>query len=173
MSFKIKDIPPEGLTLEFAESLDVFEEGIAGTPVKATLHITPGSGGLIHITGGITSAPLVQCSRCLKKFPYPVETAIDFDLCPVRTLNADRDHEHELDKSELDMEFYQGDEIEPVDIVREHLLLALPMVPLHDEQCKGLCTTCGADLNVAACNCEKSGGEQTSAFSALKDMFKK
>jgi uncharacterized protein len=173
MGIKINDIPPEGLTLELAEDLDLLEGGAASTAYTATLSITPAEGGLFHVTGRIQAAPRLQCSRCLKEFSHPIEAEVDFDFAPVSTLEADRDHEHELAPSELDMEFYEGDEIEPADIVKEHLLLALPMVPLHSDKCKGLCAVCGADLNSADCGCERHVTGETSAFSALKNIFKK
>ncbi len=173
MGIKINDIPPEGLTLELAESLDLFDQGTASTAYTAALSIVPGEGGLFHITGRIKAAPLLQCSRCLKEFSFPADTVVDFDFAPVSALAANKDHEHELAPSELEMEFYEGDEIEPADIVKEHLILALPMVPLHSEACKGLCPVCGTDLNKADCDCERGGKGETSAFSALKNMFKK
>jgi len=173
MGIKITDIPPEGLSLEIAESIDLFDEGAASTACTAALSITHGGGELFHITGRIKAAPLLQCSRCLKEFSFPIDAEVDFDFAPVSALEADRDHEHELAPSELEMEFYDGDEIEPADIIKEHLLLALPMVPLHSEKCKGLCTVCGTDLNRADCGCERDSKGETSAFSVLKNMFKK
>ncbi len=173
MGIKINDIPPEGLTLELAESLDLFDKGAASTAYTAVLSIKPAGGGLFHVTGRIKAAPLLQCSRCLKEFPFPIDTEVDFDFAPVSTLEADRDHEHGLAPSELDMEFYEGDEIEPADIVKEHLLLALPMVPLHSAECKGLCSVCGTDLNIADCGCEKNSWGEAGAFSALKNILKK
>jgi uncharacterized protein len=173
MGIKINDIPPEGLTLELAENLDLFDEGAASTAYTAALSITPAEGGLFHVTGRIQATPRLQCSRCLKEFSHPMEAEVDFDFAPVSALEADRDHEHELAPSELEMEFYEGDEIEPADIVKEHLLLALPMVPLHSVTCKGLCTVCGADLNSMDCGCERDGAGETNAFSVLKNIFKK
>jgi len=173
MGIKINDIPPEGLTVELAENLDILDEGAASTAVTAAMSITPVGGGLFHVTGRLQAAPRLQCSRCLKEFSHPMDVEVDFDFAPVSALEADRDHEHELAPSELDMEFYEGDEIEPADIVKEHLLLALPMVPLHSEKCKGLCAVCGADLNGADCGCKTAGTGETNAFSVLKNIFKK
>lgn len=172
MGFKVADIPPEGLTVELSEKIDLFDKDSAETGFTADLSIKTRGGGRVHISGRIKSVPELQCSRCLKMFPFAVETAIDLDLLPVNALNAEGS-EHELGKAELNTEFYRGDEIEPKEIVREHILLALPMVPLHDEQCKGLCSVCGTDLNAGSCTCGREGWQQEGAFSALKNMFKK
>jgi uncharacterized protein len=71
------------------------------------------------------------------------------------------------------MEFYQGDEIDPVELVKEQLLISIPMVPLHAPDCKGLCPVCGTNLNEADCSCRKDGRGEFGAFSVLKDLFKK
>jgi len=42
------------------------------------------------------------------------------------------------------------------DIVREQVLMAIPMKPLCREECRGLCPECGADWNAGDCACEKT-----------------
>ncbi len=81
--------------------------------------------------------------------------------------------EHELIGGELDLEFYQGDELEPLDYVKEQLLISIPMVPLHAPDCKGLCPVCGVDRNTTACGCRIDKPDGFGAFAALKDLLKK
>ena len=171
MAIKINDILPEGLTLDLAQKLDLFDEGIASTKFKANLSIKPSGGGVFHITGRVQADPVLECSRCLKDFSHHVDTELSIDLAPMKILGTSP--EHELDRSELDMEFYQGEEIEPLDFIKEQLLISLPMVPLHAPDCKGLCTVCGTNLNETDCGCRKDGLEGFGAFSALKYLFKK
>jgi uncharacterized protein len=171
MVIKINDIPPEGLTLELVQKLDLFDTGTASTAFTANLSIKPTGSGIFHIAGRVQADTLLECSRCLNKFPYHVDTELSIDLTPTNALGTSP--EHELDRSELDMEFYQGDEIDPLDIVTEQILITLPMVPLHRSDCKGLCAVCGTDLNEADCACRKDGLECFGAFSALKDLLKK
>jgi uncharacterized protein len=171
MAIKINDIPPEGLALELAQKLDLFDTGTASTAFTAKLSIKPTGSGIFHIAGRVEADLLLECSRCLKNFPYHADTELSIDLAPTGTLGGSP--EHELDRSELDVEFYQGDEIDPLDFVKEQILIALPMVPLHRSDCKGLCAVCGTDLNEADCGCRKDGLEGFGAFSALKDLLKK
>jgi uncharacterized protein len=96
---------------------------------------------------------------------------VDIELAPARALSAEA--EHELAGGELDTEFYEGDEIEPLEIVKEQLLISIPMVPLHSPDCKGLCSVCGADLNKTECGHERNAPGDFGAFSALKDLLKK
>jgi uncharacterized protein len=171
MAIKIKDIPPEGLTVELSEKLDLFDEGTASTAFTATLTIKPAGSGIFRVMGAVKAEPSLECSRCLKRFPFPIdEPGLNIDLMPGTALRA---VERELDRSELDVEFYQTDEIEPLDLVKEQLLLAIPMVPVHSPDCKGLCPVCGTDLNGTECGCARDLAEETGPFSKLKDILKK
>lgn len=171
MAVKINDIPPEGLTVEIEDNLDIFDEGLAATPFTATLTILPGSGGSFHVTGKVSASAELECSRCLKRFTFLVQdAAMEFDLLPEGTLQQGA--EHELGRAELDSEFYQGDEIEPKDYIREQVLLALPMVPVHREDCKGLCPVCGADRNERECGCPRETlPEKENPFAVLKKII--
>lgn len=172
MAMKINDIPPEGLTLELSQKLDLFDEGTAVTPFSATLTIKPSGSGILHLTGSVRAETSLECSRCLKRFTFRIhEPGLDVDLVPGGSRPAGA--EHELDRSELDVEFYEGDEIEPLNFVKEQLLLAVPMVPVHSPDCKGLCPVCGANLNEKECGCPRSTGEEPGPFSVLKDILKK
>ncbi len=165
MAIKISDIPSEGFSLEFDQTLELLGQA---TAVTANLGIKPGGKGILQMTGRVQAAPTLECSRCLRKFSSPVDAAFNIELAPMSAQGTSS--EHELVRGELDMEFYQGEELEPIEFVREQLLIALPMVPLHDPGCKGLCSVCGTDLNEAECGCRR---EQPGAFSALKDLLKK
>jgi len=171
MVIKINDIPPEGLTLELARKLDLFDTGTAATAFTAVLNIKPTGGGNLHISGQVKSKPQLECSRCLKSFDYSIDAPVNVDLAPMKAMGTTP--EHELAGSELEMEFYQGEEIELLDFVKEQLLISIPMVPLHSPDCKGLCPVCGTDLNSADCGCGKDKRNEFGAFSVLKDLFKK
>ena len=171
MAIKINDIPPEGLSLKLAEKLELLDQGSSTTIVTALLTIKPEGGGLFTVAGTMQAELELECSRCLKKFAHRVESQLNVSLVPEGSLNLTA--EHELDPGELDTEFYQGDEIDPLDFVKEQALLSIPMTPLHRADCKGLCALCGADLNEAECGCSRDLEKETSPFSVLKDKFKK
>ncbi len=170
MAIKINDIPPEGLTLELDQHLDLFDQGRT-TAVRAVLTIKPTHGGNLRIAGRVQSEPQLECSRCLKTFPYKIDTEWSVDAAPVSAMR--KSAEHELTGGELDTEFYEGDEIEPLDFVKEQVLISVPMIPVHSPECKGLCPVCGTDRNKAACNCPEDEDGGFGPFSKLKDLFKK
>jgi len=170
MVIKINDIPPEGLTLELAQKLDLFDKGADSTEFTALLRITPEGKGIFNIAGRVRSSAMLECSRCLISFPYQIDTELNVDLAPLSSLG--NGPEHELVAGELDVEFYREDQIEPLELVKEQLLISLPMVPLHSPDCKGLCSVCGTDLNKTECGHQRNRPDEFGPFSALKDLLK-
>ena len=171
MALKINDIPPEGITLHIEDRLPSDESGQPAAPFKAAVTIRPGTQRTFHVTGTVSAQVELECSRCLRRFLFPVtEAAMDFDLFPAGSVGST---EHELGRAELDSEFYEGDEIEPTAFIREQIMLALPMVPVHSEGCKGLCPVCGVDRNERTCTCQtEEMPEKDNPFSVLKKIIK-
>ena len=105
----------------------------------------------VLVNGQITSEADLVCSRCLKNLSYPVE--INFNAEYVPHFKFTGEEEHELTKEELDVSFYQGDEINIDGLIKEHIILAVPMKPLCKSDCRGLCIKCGKNLNETSCDC--------------------
>ena len=59
----------------------------------------------------------------------------------------------EVGGDDLTTAFYRDDRIDLVQMIREQMFLAMPMKPLHSDDCKGLCPSCGANLNETTCGC--------------------
>jgi uncharacterized protein len=76
--------------------------------------------------------------------------------------------ETELVEEDMESNFYQGGEIHLSEIACEQIFLEIPFKPLCQEDCRGLCPTCGKDLNLASCECVKE--EFGSGFSALQKL---
>jgi uncharacterized metal-binding protein YceD (DUF177 family) len=116
MAIKINDIPPEGLALELADKLDLLDEGTALTAFTAALNLKPLSGGTIQASGRVQAEPELECSRCLTRFKYKIDSEFSIDVSPLAAMG--RSQEHELSGGELETGFYEGDEIEPADLVK-------------------------------------------------------
>lgn len=82
---------------------------------------------------------------------------------PKGTLIIDPDDPDDLDYAHHDREV-----VDLSGIVREYLLLSIPITTLCREDCKGLCPSCGADLNKTQCGCERE--VHLSPFAALKNL---
>jgi uncharacterized protein len=79
-----------------------------------------------------------------------------------------RDEEIKIDEGEAEIGFYAGDGMELEDILREQVLLLLPMQKICREDCKGICPHCGKNRNEADCQCK--GGNRGQPLEALRDI---
>ena len=66
--------------------------------------------------------------------------------------------------------YLQGYNLDVDQLVRDELLLNLPMKVLCDEDCKGICNRCGANLNYETCDCDRSVPDPR--MSVIQDIFK-
>lgn len=111
------------------------------------------SGHEVRLRGRIRARAQVDCDRCLKSVETPVEAEFDVGYVPEEDYRASE--AAELQEEDLSLSVFDGATIDVDELVREQLLLALPSRALCTEECKGLCPTCGADLNSdASCGCE-------------------
>ena len=113
------------------------------------------AGGEVRIAGSLKTIIELSCSRCLE--PARQETNKSFDLFFRQRdeLMFDEDAEIELTDKDTRTAFFTGTKLAIGDILREQVLLALPMKALCGVDCKGLCPSCGTNLNFGSCNCLK------------------
>ena len=99
--------------------------------------------------GRLNARLVLQCARCLAEYEARIDTGIDFTVC------AEEDAARYRDGDSEEYVCFKGNELQVsiVDPVRQALALALPMKPLCSEDCRGLCSQCGADLNLEQCDC--------------------
>jgi uncharacterized protein len=120
----------------------------------------------ILVRGHFEGSLQLNCSRCLTTFSFPVES--DFDLLLAPAPDRFTEAEEELSKADLDRDFYSGETVNLESIVREQVLLTLPLKPLCAVTGRGLCPRCGADLNLETCQCPAE--ESTSPFAIIKNI---
>ena len=97
----------------------------------------------------------LNCSRCVE--PYPFASSSTFHLRFRPRHEASRDGEEiEISPNDLEIEFYAERAISLRDLAAEQVQLSIPMKPLCDENCLGLCPQCGANRNRESCSCEAS-----------------
>lgn len=123
----------------------------------------------VRATGSVTTAAELSCSRCLADYRLPISSS--FTIFYTKSSGTGLDEEVELSDEDLISVSYEGDEIDMDFEVAEQVMMELPFKPLCSESCKGLCSVCGADLNVAECGCDRGGINLK--MSALKKFSKK
>jgi len=123
----------------------------------------------IRIAGELATCVEVSCARCLESVEQ--EVARKFDLL-YRPQGSDaRAEELSVTDAEAEIGYYQGEGVELNDVLREQVLLALPLKTLCREDCRGLCPHCGQNLNSVQCSCSQE--VEDPRWAALKDIRKK
>ncbi|MBI4666881.1 MAG: DUF177 domain-containing protein [Nitrospinae bacterium] len=172
---KVADVPEEGLDEQWTLTTEDFSVDTHPLPVKGAVSLAGRvyrDGKTVYFSGEVEGDLGLECSRCLKEFPLHLKEAVTAVFMPKADLAAEAGLEEvELSGEDLDVQLYAGDDIDLYPPVRDQLALSAPMKPLCAEDCKGLCPTCGADLNEAPCGCEAR--EADNRFAALKKLFNK
>ena len=120
-------------------------------PVQLSLDIEKGRGDSYSVSGRMASRLQMACSRCLDPFEVPVDTT--FDLRYVPAVENVGEGEVEVGEEDLTTAYHREGMLDLTELMREQFVLALPLKPLCDEACRGLCPQCGTNHNRAACDC--------------------
>lgn len=104
-----------------------------------------------RLVGRVRTALELACSRCLEPFSLPIDSEFDLRYLPAAAMTTAV--EHEIQDEDLETSYYQDDQIDLTELLREQFYLQLPMKPLCHEECRGLCPHCGTNLNTATCDC--------------------
>ncbi len=119
-----------------------------------------------ELQGKLLAKLEVVCGRCLQPVELPVSA--EFHERFVRAVSWAAEEQHEVQAEDLNISVFDGEAIELDDVVREELLLAVPVNVLCREDCRGLCPICGVDRNISSCQCEIS--EIDSRWQKLKEL---
>jgi uncharacterized protein len=138
-----------------------------GAPVHLAFEISK-DGRQFRLVGRVASSLALACSRCLDDMTVPVDLPFDLLYLPHQE-NAGVE-EVEVEDDDLTTAFYRDEEIDLGQLVLEQFYLALPMKPLCRESCRGLCPSCGTNLNTATCSCVQEWTDpRLEGLKALRD----
>src|SRR5438477_5957445 len=159
LGLPVREIPPEGRPLDVVldpgavhlEGEDEFtlESGrLAG-------RVERGEEETVHFRGRLQARLKMHCGRCLEEFVHPVEEDLDLFFMPRAPEPEDDEEEEDVELSDRDMvvAYYEESRIDLGEMVREQMLLALPLRRLCRAECRGLCPSCGVNRNTASCEC--------------------
>ena len=123
----------------------------------------------IRTSGELAGRFRMACARCLE--PVDHQVTHQFDLL-YRPLGVDGGRaELSVTAAEAEISYYEGDGLLLEDVLREQVLLAVPLKAICREDCKGLCPHCGKNLNLTQCSCEEPVDDPR--WSALKEIRSK
>lgn len=120
----------------------------------------------VRVTGRVATTLRLACSRCLEPFDIPVDATFDALFLPAASNTGD--DEQEVADEDLGVSFYRDEVLDLGDLMREQFYLALPMKPLCQPDCNGLCPVCGINRNRETCTCQTEWTDPR--FDALKRL---
>jgi len=150
--------------------IDYFDPGLRQSgPLDAAGEVELLSEALreIRIRGSLRVKIETECDRCLEIAVFPIESDFDLVYRPAPA-KGEIPEEVEIHRGEVEIAFYRGSGLELNDILREQVLLSLPMQRVCREECQGICPVCGQDRNAAKCQCETRPADDR--WAALRNL---
>jgi uncharacterized protein len=135
-----------------ADEFKQFAEGVTRVDtVRAELAIQR-STEEYFCQGKVLATFQLECSRCLQPFEKTVEQKTDFVICSESYFESIREDKTDNE----DYVFFSGSNLSTdiAEAVKQVLILSVPMMPLCSEECSGLCSQCGVNLNKSECKCD-------------------
>jgi uncharacterized protein len=155
------DFPPGEIDFEESQFRQVSQLHTEGTA-----ELLSNSLGEIRVTGTLRVEMEVDCDRCLEPTRYPMDGAYNLYYRPAPKVVPG--HDIAIDEGEAQIGFYEGHGLELTDVVREHVLLSIPMQVICREDCAGICPQCGLNRNVSPCDCHHQPANEV--WAALRDF---
>lgn len=129
------------------------------------------TGDALVVNGSVEAQGKTACARCLDEFALDIEGTIEgYYVLPGKSAPED------MDEDEYD---FLGEDhiIDVAPLIEAAILVDIPLVPLCDEACKGICPDCGANLNEETCSCAQqrevaraAEAEASNPFAVLKQI---
>lgn len=145
MKINVQDLLSDKLQskhIELEVPFNSFEfegnEFIVNRPVKITGELVKATEG-IYFKGNLYAELKTQCSRCLEDVLYNL--TVDFDEF-YSSMSDDADYK--IIENNIDIQR----------LIEDNIIMNVPLKPLCDEYCKGLCPICGTNLNKSNCACD-------------------
>ncbi len=167
MKIQIDDIKESPKAVSYTEAVEELNSLLArgahdfSVPGGLGVDLEHYRAGLdILLQGKIEGEVVGVCGRCLEDYTFAVERPFRIVLEP---RSAAPRGGGRVPRDELELDYYDGKEIDTTPHIYEELLLALPTRALCGEDCRGLCVRCGANLNTGPCGCSVSASQSAPA----------
>ena len=128
-------------------------------PVKVDAEVTHTGDEVMIVRAKVSTTLSSPCSRCLA----PTEQRLSVNLVEEYRPEMDVDEDTQTD----DIRVYSGDAIDLTDAVRDAVIMATPIRMLCKEDCAGLCSMCGTNLNTSSCDCSPPADPRLESLAKL------
>jgi uncharacterized protein len=170
MKISVDEVPQSPKEVHFSESLDQLNQTYRQSKnrdFRFPSHLNVDlvyyrSGQDIFFSGRFDGRFTGCCGRCLEAYNFTLDTEFEFVLTPHSSKTVRR--AEELRREDLGLSYYSTDEIDLAPLIAEQVMLALPTRPLCSDNCRGLCVSCGVNLNRETCSCSTTAGDPRMAI---------
>ena len=150
-----------GQEYPFTADAQIEEMEVFGDPVRfvdiAVNGTYVGTGETVSIDATAAATVISRCARCLEEVSMPITAEIHAEFT------------RQPDPEDPDQYCFEASELELTDAIKDALLLELPIRFVCSENCKGLCSQCGINLNTGTCKCQR-GDDDMNPFAALRSI---
>jgi uncharacterized protein len=151
--------------IEFIEKV----RQVSNLDAEGSVELLSNTLGEIRVRGRHRVLMEADCDRCLDPARFPLEGEFDLFYRPEPDKTGHHSGEEvAIDEGESQIAFYLGGGLELNDILREHILLSLPMQYVCGPACKGICPVCGQNRNQVDCHCSQRPADDR--WAALKNL---
>jgi uncharacterized protein len=122
------------------------------------------TGSVLLADGKVDTTVVLSCGRCLAYYQEPIHVRIEEQFTLAQTSTSPRRKQMptvvEDDENPDAAQLFEGPLFDLTEALRQNISLALPTRPLHAEECLGLCSRCGHNLNEGSCGCVPEASEK-------------
>ena len=165
LSFDIGSLTEHAVSVsdELSPSDPVWEEGDRrpSAPIQVRGRLSAAGPGRFYWHGSIEGDVALECNRCLG----PTQAHVSDEA---HLIFAEPGNEEVLDDPDVYLLDEQSDELDLRPALREQWVLNVPAYALCQDDCQGLCPTCGAELNLGRCGCKPTSAD--SRWEALRRL---
>lgn len=133
-------------------------------PIRGTL-VAESGGRILRLSGAFHTVVWLECGRCLEYYQLPIDFEIHEEFPLVGTPAGLNPQGFATVEDRDSFPVFEGNWLNADELLRQYLILELPIAPVCRPDCKGLCPTCGQNRNERECSCPARKGHP--AFEAL------
>jgi uncharacterized protein len=167
MNIRFDEIPEEGLRLHIEEESWFPDEEVERCGGVVADVVLQKQEQRVFLEGSFATSVRLSCDRCLESFCTPLASTFTIDIELVDKLPV-RESEYLCSSEEMDMMFVAAPAIDIFQVLAQQVFIALPLKNLCSESCAGLCSRCGANLNLGRCGCAEE--KKNSPFGVLSPL---
>ena len=163
LSFDIRDLESQAVVVDGTLGADdpIWESGdpLPSGVIRVAGRLSAAGAGRFYWHGRIAGSVVLPCTRCLTDTSVPVKDEAHLIFAVAGDEEADDADVYTFGPRDKNLDLRPA--------VRELWLLNAPAYALCRDDCKGICPTCGADLNSGACECPPTGDSRWDALRKL------